>query len=236
MSVQTAPDLVNMPTQGSFAALDEVLDGRRFYTAAKRVLDLTASVAALVALAPLWALIVAAIKLDSRGPALFRQVRIGRHGEPFVMFKFRSMQVDNDDTVHRRYIEALISEGAPAEEADGKPYFKLRNDPRVTRVGWFLRKTSLDELPQLLNVVRGEMSLVGPRPPLLYEVEKYQPWQLRRLAVKPGITGLWQVYGRSRVSFDEVVRMDVDYISRASLALDLKLILLTVPAMIAGAD
>jgi len=202
----------------------------------KRALDVVGSATALVLLSPLWAIAALAIRLDSPGPVLFRQVRIGRRGTPFVMFKFRSMRVDTDDTIHRHYVEALISDGTAADESGGTQYFKLRNDPRVTPVGRFLRKTSMDELPQLLNVLRGEMSLVGPRPPLLYEVEQYRPWQRGRLAAKPGITGFWQVYGRSRVTFNEMVRMDLAYIERASYLLDLRLLLLTLPAMLAGAD
>jgi lipopolysaccharide/colanic/teichoic acid biosynthesis glycosyltransferase len=192
----------------------------------------------LAAFAPIWAIIVVAIKLDSRGPALFRQERVGKNGRTFVFYKFRSMRVDCDDLIHREYVEALIRRGAPSAEDGGKKYFKLRKDPRVTRVGRFLRRTSLDEVPQLLNVLRGEMSLVGPRPPLPWEVEKYEPWQRARLLVLPGITGYWQVYGRSRVTFDEMVRMDLEYIRRASFWLDLKLLVLTVPAVLsaAGAD
>jgi lipopolysaccharide/colanic/teichoic acid biosynthesis glycosyltransferase len=204
------------------------------YRLAKRGLDVIGAAIGLTITAPAWALIAGVIKLDSPGPILFEQERIGENGRRFVMIKFRSMHVNNDDSVHRAYTEKLICGGAPADTGGGTEYFKIRDDPRITAVGRLLRKTSLDELPQLLNVLRGEMSLVGPRPPLAYEVERYQPWQLRRLETRPGITGYWQVYGRSRVSFDAMVRMDLEYIERASLLLDLKLLLLTIPAVFFG--
>lgn len=201
---------------------------------AKRALDLVVAIPTLVALAPVWAAIVVALRLDSPGPVLFRQVRIGRNGRRFVMYKFRSMYVNNDDGVHRKYMEVFITHQAVGNQANGRQHFKLRGDPRITRVGRILRKTSLDELPQLLNVIRGEMSLVGPRPALPYEIDHYQPWQLDRLSALPGITGYWQVYGRSRVTFDEMVQMDIDYTRRASIWLDLRLLLLTLPAVLSG--
>lgn len=203
------------------------------YARLKRVLDVAGASVALATFAPAWAAIAAAIKLTSPGPVLFQQTRLGKDGEPFTFFKFRSMRADVDDRIHREYIAEFLRGGASGE-VNGQLYFKLRQDPRITTVGRFLRRTSLDEIPQLLNVLRGEMSLVGPRPPLPYEVTQYDPWHLGRLAAIPGITGYWQVYGRSRVSFAEMVRMDLHYIERASLWLDLKLIVLTVPAMLCG--
>jgi lipopolysaccharide/colanic/teichoic acid biosynthesis glycosyltransferase len=168
---------------------------------------------------------------------LFRQTRVGQYGAPFVFFKFRSMSVNNDPAIHREYVKSLIrgaAEKGPVDET-GAGVYKLTKDPRVTRVGAFLRKTSLDELPQLCNVLKGEMSLVGPRPAIPYEVEAYSAWHRRRvLEAKPGITGLWQVKGRSRVSFDEMVRLDVRYASSRSLWLDIKTLAQTPAAVLFG--
>ena len=182
------------------------------------------SVAALVLLSPALLLVALIVRLDSPGPVLFRQERVGRSGKPFKMFKFRSM-VEGAD--------AEQEELARGEEVDGRR-FKLRVDPRVTRVGGFLRRTSLDELPQFYNVVRGEMSLVGPRPALPDEVAHYQEWHKQRLEVVPGITGLWQVSGRSDIPFDEMVLLDVYYIENWSLGLDLRMLLQTVPKVLFG--
>jgi lipopolysaccharide/colanic/teichoic acid biosynthesis glycosyltransferase len=174
---------------------------------------------------------------------VFRQVRLGRGGAPFVFLKFRTMTHGADDAVHRDFIARLIAgapageahRSAPADDAATQGSFKLQDDPRVTRLGRFLRRTSLDELPQLFNVLRGDMSLVGPRPPIPYEARHYRAWHLRRLLqVKPGITGPWQVAGRSQVPFDEMVRMDLRYIARCSLALDLLLLLRTVGVVVSG--
>jgi exopolysaccharide biosynthesis polyprenyl glycosylphosphotransferase len=188
----------------------------------KRLTDLMLTTAGLLAIWPLLLMIAVAIKLDSPGPVLYRQQRVGKDGRLFSMLKFRSMYRDADK---RR--DALLA----ANEATG-PLFKMRNDPRVTRVGQILRRTSLDELPQLLNVIRGEMSLVGPRPPLTSEVEKYEPWQLGRLRAVPGMTGLWQVSGRSDVTFHEMVRLDLHYIRNWSLSLDLEILWQTLPAVL----
>lgn len=204
------------------------------YHVAKRVFDLSLAVLLLLITLPVWIGIAVAIKLDSRGPVLFRQMRVGRDGRQFGVYKFRSMHTNCDDSIHRRYVESFISNGAPSTVEGGKAIFKLRNDRRITRAGRLLRKTSLDELPNLLNVIQGEMSLVGPRPALPYEVERYDLWHLGRLAGLPGITGTWQVYGRSRVNFDQMVRMDINYLHRQSLWLDIKLLVLTVPAVLLG--
>jgi exopolysaccharide biosynthesis polyprenyl glycosylphosphotransferase len=163
-----------------------------------------------------------AIKATDRGPIIFSQVRSGRNGRKFRMHKFRSMVVD---------AEKLKKELEKLNEMDG-PVFKIKHDPRITRVGRFIRKTSIDELPQLFNVLFGDMSLVGPRPPLPSEVAQYQPWQRRRLSVKPGITGPWQVSGRNEISFEEWMRMDLDYIDNWSLWLDLRIIFMTVPVVL----
>jgi len=203
----------------------------------KRLMDVSGSIVLLVLLSPIFFLIAAAIKLSSPGPVLFRQQRIGEHGTPFTFLKFRSMKVNNDATQHKEYVRQLIAGQAAKNPAngEGKAIFKLTNDPRITPVGSFLRRTSLDELPQFINVLRGEMSLVGPRPPVSYEVEAYETWHRRRLLeAKPGITGLWQVYGRSRVGFDDMVRLDLQYARLSSPWLDLKILLQTPKAVIAG--
>lgn len=202
------------------------------YDTVKRVLDLSASIVLLLCLSPLFAICATAIRIDSPGPVFFRQRRVGACGRPFDVLKFRSMYVDADAKLHRDYVAAFI-QGQAARHASGEgTVYKLVQDPRVTRVGRWLRRTSLDELPQIWNVLRGEMSLVGPRPPIPYEVEHYRPEHLRRLAVRPGITGLWQISGRSTSTFEQMVAFDLDYIRRRSLLLDLGIILLTIPAVV----
>jgi len=203
----------------------------------KRMMDISGSLVALLLLSPVFLIIAAAIKLTSRGPVLFQQQRIGEHGTPFTFLKFRSMYANNDASKHKEYVRQLIAgqaEKQPSSSA-GEGIFKLTNDPRITPVGSFLRRTSLDELPQFFNVLRGEMSLVGPRPPVPYEVEAYATWHRRRLLeAKPGITGLWQVQGRSRVGFDDMVRLDLQYARECSPWLDLKILIQTPKAVIAG--
>ena len=195
----------------------------------KRSLDVVGALAALILLAPLMLLVAAAIRLGSPGPVIFKQKRVGMDGATFTFYKFRSMVSGGDDRIHRDFVARLIKDGKSLAEAEGAAPFKLHADPRITRVGRLIRKTSIDELPQLFNVLRGDMSLVGPRPPIPYETAHYEPWHLRRiLSIKPGITGLWQVDGRSRVSFDEMVRMDLRYVRRCSLLLDLKILAKTV--------
>jgi exopolysaccharide biosynthesis polyprenyl glycosylphosphotransferase len=188
----------------------------------KRLLDVVGSLIALVLTAPLLGFIAMLIKLESPGPVLYRSTRIGRNGRPFTFFKLRSM-VNGADR-HRHHLSHL-------NEADG-PVFKICNDPRVTRIGRLLRTTSLDEIPQFLNVLSGEMSLVGPRPPIPEEVAQYEPWQMRRLDVRPGITCLWQISGRSRIGFQEWMRLDLEYIKHQSFTLDLKILLRTIPAVL----
>jgi lipopolysaccharide/colanic/teichoic acid biosynthesis glycosyltransferase len=203
----------------------------------KRMMDVSGSLILLAMLSPVFLLIAAAIKLTSCGPVLFRQKRIGEHGTPFTFLKFRSMYVNNDSTEHKEYVRQLIAGQAAKHPTNGNEegIFKLTNDSRITRVGSFLRRTSLDELPQFVNVLRGEMSLVGPRPPVPYEVEAYATWHRRRLLeAKPGITGLWQVEGRCRIGFDEMVRLDLRYARESSPWLDLKILLQTPKAVIAG--
>lgn len=203
----------------------------------KRASDLLIAAMALALLAPLWLLIALLIKLDSRGPIFYKQERVGMDGRVFLFYKFRSMREGSDDARHREFQRKYIKGEAESNLGDEeRPAYKLRGDERVTRLGRILRKTSLDELPQLFNVVRGDMSVVGPRPPIPYEVESYELWHRKRLDMKPGITGLWQVSGRNRLPFDEMVRMDLYYIENWSLLLDLKIVLQTLPVMWRGED
>lgn len=200
--------------------------------AARRCLDLVAGSVALVLLAPLMLLIAFGIKLTSPGPVLFRQRRMGQNAKPFTFLKFRTMHHNCDQSLHREYVTRLIENRAETHDLNGKSFFKLAQDPRVTPLGRILRITSLDELPQLFNVLKGDMSLVGPRPPIPYEVERYKSWQLRRLLeAKPGITGLWQVCGRATTSFEEQVRLDLRYVENQSLWLDLLIIFKTFKAV-----
>lgn len=198
----------------------------------KRAFDIACVTVGLALISPLLLLIAVLIKLDSPGPILYRQERLGENGRLFKMYKFRSMRVNTDASVHKAHVTRLIRENLRAEELNG--CLKLERDPRITRVGGPIRKMSLDELPQFFNVLRGEMSLVGPRPPLLYEVEEYKDWHKRRFEAIPGITGLWQVEGRNRVSFDEMVRMDLDYIEHRSIWLDIKILIQTPLAVVSG--
>lgn len=200
------------------------------YLRTKRVLDITFTLCFLPLLGILLLILAVLIRLDTTGRILFRQRRVGMNGVVFDMLKLRSMHENCDDTVHREAIMQYQNGNALNGDTDS-PY-KLQNDTRITKVGKFLRKASLDELPQFWNVLRGEMSLVGPRPPLPYEVELYSPRDMLRLSGKPGLTGPWQVYGRSRVTFQEMVEMDIAYLQRQSLWEDLKLIALTIPVML----
>ena len=206
-------------------------------TLIKACVDVAGSLIGLAILSPLLLLIGAGVKMTSKGPVFFRQQRIGQYGRPFTFLKFRSMHTSNNHAVHQEYVKQFIAGAANCNRATegNKSTFKLTNDPRITPLGRFLRKTSLDELPQLINVVKGDMSLVGPRPPIPYEVNCYDIWHKRRLlAVKPGITGLWQVTGRSRTTFDEMVRLDLKYGDTWSLLLDLKILLNTPRAIFSG--
>jgi lipopolysaccharide/colanic/teichoic acid biosynthesis glycosyltransferase len=209
----------------------------RFLRIMKRVIDVAGSAAALILFSPLLAAIAAAIKLTSKGPVLFEQERIGQYGLRFKFLKFRSMKCGNDASIHREYVKRFIAgQVEPAQSGEKQnAVYKIKDDPRVTRVGKFLRKTSLDELPQFINVLKGEMSLVGPRPPIPYELETYQSWHRRRvLEVKPGITGLWQISGRSKTTFDEMVRLDLRYARTWSLWLDIKILLQTPVVVLSG--
>jgi lipopolysaccharide/colanic/teichoic acid biosynthesis glycosyltransferase len=204
----------------------------------KQVMDIVGSVLMLVLCAPLLMMIALAIKASSKGPVLFRQQRVGQYGRYFTFLKFRSMYTDSDSSVHVEYATKLITGELEhiSPKGNGRVTYKLTNDNRITRVGRFLRRTSLDELPQLVNVLKGDMSLVGPRPAMPYELAVYQTWHRRRvLEVKPGITGLWQITGRSTVRFDEMVRLDLQYATSWSPWLDLKILMRTPRAVIGGA-
>jgi exopolysaccharide biosynthesis polyprenyl glycosylphosphotransferase len=204
--------------------------------AIKRMIDVLGSLAAIVFLSPIFLAIALAVKLTSKGPVLFRQKRIGQYGKSFTFLKFRSMKADNDPTIHQEYVKKLIAGQPDIKQNDGKDgSFKLVNDPRVTPIGKFIRRTSLDELPQFFNVLAGDMSLVGPRPPVPYEYQAYDVWHRRRVVeVRPGITGLWQVKGRSKTSFDEMVRLDLRYAQSWSVGMDLKILLETPKAVVSG--
>jgi exopolysaccharide biosynthesis polyprenyl glycosylphosphotransferase len=202
----------------------------------KRLSDIVIASLALIFLSPFWLLVLLLIKIDSRGSVLFKQERVGMDGRIFLCYKFRTMCDGADDKIHREAYRKNI-EGSREANAGNKenPVFgKVKNDPRITRIGKFLRRTSFDELPQFLNVLKGDMSVVGARPPIPYEVEDYDVWHRKRLDMKPGITGLWQVSGRNRLAFEEMVRIDLFYIENWSLWLDLKIILLTLPAVLRG--
>jgi lipopolysaccharide/colanic/teichoic acid biosynthesis glycosyltransferase len=220
----------------------------------KYALDYFLASIMLVVCAPLFAIIALAIKINSPGPVLFVQQRVGTGGRSFAFYKFRTMLHNADDTVHREYARDFIVNGKADSNGNGNgkgnghshgkkngngngngaKVYKLTRDPRVTAVGTFLRRTSLDELPQLLNVLRGDMSLVGPRPPVVYELEHYQDWHKRRLSARPGLTGLWQVSGRSSVPFDEMVLLDLYYIEHRSLWMDVRILAKTLPVMLTG--
>jgi len=204
----------------------------------KRVMDVIGSLAALLLLSPVFAIVAILIKLTSKGPVIYRQPRLGQFGETFELLKFRSMRVDSDHKIHQEFMKNVIAGTHHDKTADGKKtVYKMTNDPRVTPIGGFLRKSSLDELPQFFNVLKGDMSLVGPRPPLVYEFEEYEIWHRRRvLESKPGITGLWQVTGRNHVSFEDMVRLDLQYVRDWSLWLDLRILVKTPGAVLLGDD
>ncbi len=213
-----------------YSDLDRKVPHKRVSQALKRAMDVVGSATLLILLAPVIAVIAIVVRLTSDGPVLFEQERMGQFAARFKCLKFRTMFTNCDAKIHQAYVQQFIAgivadqQGKPAEQ----PVYKITNDPRITPVGRFLRKTSLDELPQLWNVLRGEMSLVGPRPPVPYEFEIYEHWHRRRVfELKPGVTGLWQVNGRSRTKFDDMVRLDLRYSQTWSLWLDIKILLAT---------
>lgn len=202
------------------------------YKIVKRLLDLMGSTIGIILYLPIFIIISICIKLTSKGPIVFSQTRLGENAKPFTFYKFRTMYVDNDRIHDQEFVKNLI---------DGKygtigenPTYKLKHDPRVTPFGRLLRVTSLDELPQLINVLKGDLSLVGPRPPLPYEYDNYKEWHKERLSIKPGITGLWQVTGRSSTTFDEMVQLDIEYVRKHSLILDIKILIKTMYVVISG--
>jgi lipopolysaccharide/colanic/teichoic acid biosynthesis glycosyltransferase len=224
----SVPDAIAVPRHGGTPER-----ARRLDDAVKRALDLILAALLLVLLLPLMEVIAVAIRLTSPGPALFRQARVGRQLTPFVMLKFRTMRTHNDDGIHRAYVTAMLTgQGASADTRGG--IYKLTSDPRITPLGKLLRKMSLDELPQLLNVIRGHMSLVGPRPVLPWEAELFEPRHRIRFTVRPGITGLWQVNGRSTLSMRQALDLDLEYVMRRSLGLDLLTLVRTLPAVLRG--
>ena len=231
------PDLGSPVTSSLQMALASDVNRKKASLIVKRLIDITGSIIGIILSLPVFLLIALAIKLTSRGPILFRQVRLGQYGKKFTFLKFRSMYVNSDHGIHEEYVKQLIKGAAGTEQSNGKQQklYKLTADPRITPLGRFLRNTSLDELPQFFNVLSGEMSLVGPRPPVQYEFNRYDLWHKQRLlALKPGITGLWQVDGRSRVKFDDMVRLDIRYARSWSLWLDISILLRTPRAILSG--
>jgi lipopolysaccharide/colanic/teichoic acid biosynthesis glycosyltransferase len=218
---------------GRFAGFDSRAPSP-WYFLFKRVLDVALAGGCLMLLSPVLLIIGCIIRATSPGPVLFRQTRVGQHERPFVMLKFRTMYVDSSDAAHREYVQKLLTDESAVVSADG--LFKLANDPRVTRVGAFLRKTSLDELPQLVNVLRGEMSLVGPRPALPWEAELFGVHHAQRFVAPPGLTGLWQTSGRNKLTMRQGLELDLQYIERRCLGLDLGILLKTIWVVLLGRD
>lgn len=240
LSIHICPEDEAVPGMGPVrlaSPIDDEMDGESRTAAlfVKRAMDILGSLFALILFSPVLIAVAIAVKVSSKGPVLYLQQRVGLKGRTFTFIKFRSMKTDNDPAIHRAYVEQFINRNASADRDGQKPLFKIPNDPRVTRVGAFLRRTSLDEFPQFYNVLKGEMSLVGPRPPIPYEVNRYDAWHKRRyLSVKPGLTGLWQVHGRSRTTFDEMVRLDLLYARTWTIWGDIKILLQTPFAVING--
>jgi exopolysaccharide biosynthesis polyprenyl glycosylphosphotransferase len=210
-------------------------ESRKIEFRIKRAMDVVGSIVGILVFSPLFIMIALCIKLTSRGPVLFMQERVGQYEKKFMFLKFRTMYVNNDPTVHKEFVHNLITKKNSGGKSDGQKVYKIVNDKRITPIGNFLRKSSLDELPQFFNVLTGDMSLTGPRPPIPYELEKYDIWhRCRVLEVKPGITGLWQVEGRSSTTFDEMVRLDLQYARNWSLWLDIKIMLNTPRVLLLG--
>jgi lipopolysaccharide/colanic/teichoic acid biosynthesis glycosyltransferase len=206
------------------------IETSRLTEGAIRLLDVCVAAVLLIVLSPLLLLVAAIVRLDSPGPSIFRQRRLGRNVKPFSVAKFRTMREGAGADPHRTHVEQMIA----GDKSGTRPMTKLHEDARITRVGSFLRRTSIDELPQLWNVLRGEMSLVGPRPPIQYEVDRYPSEAFRRFAVRPGVTGLWQVRGRSLLTFAQMIALDTEYVERRSLSLNLRILMLTLPTVIHG--
>jgi len=223
----------SFPSTASVVALPDItlrVRSRPGYETLKRTIDTLGALVLLIALLPAFLCIAVGVVVDSGWPIFYRGERIGRGARTFTVLKFRSMRADSDSSAHREYLSQLLAGEAGASNG----LFKVPNDPRITRVGRFLRRSSLDELPQLVNIVRGEMSLVGPRPEVPYALADYESWMYRRFEVTPGITGLWQVSGRGRLSVRDMLRLDVEYADRSSLGLDLGILARTIPAVLRG--
>ncbi|MBN1981930.1 MAG: sugar transferase [Chitinivibrionales bacterium] len=208
---------------------------KKLFFASKRVVDIVGSLSVLIALAPIFAAVALCIRMDSAGPIFFRQKRIGKGGKEFTLFKFRSMHTNTDSKIHKEFVKKFIKGNTDDTCGAGNGFNKMKNDPRITKIGRFIRKTSIDEFPQFFNILLGDMSLVGPRPAIPYEVEEYDIWHKRRvLEVRPGLTGLWQVEGRSHTTFDGMVRMDIQYIKKSSIFFDMHLLAKTPWAIISA--
>jgi len=221
---------INLENRTEWKSMTFNKSGSVLFRVTKRFVDIFGALFGIVIFFPVMITIAVIIKLTSKGPALFMQKRVGYMGEEFTFLKFRSMRTDMDDSIHKEFVKKLIESKHDEvnEGTDEKPVYKIVNDPRITKIGRIIRKASLDELPQFFNVLVGQMSLVGPRPPIPYEIENYKNWHLKRvLEVKPGITGMWQVYGRSQTTFDEMVRYDLQYVNNQSMWLDIKLLIKT---------
>ncbi|MDI6701266.1 MAG: exopolysaccharide biosynthesis polyprenyl glycosylphosphotransferase [bacterium] len=219
---------VDMTTFEGIPVIELTQKNKFFNLLIKRVIDIIVSLLLLLILLPFFLIISIIIKIDSSGPVFFLQERVGKNGKKFKMLKFRTMYKDNDERVHKEYVTKLIKEG----KKDESGIYKIKDDPRITKIGKFLRAFSFDEFPQLINVLKGEMSLVGPRPPIEYEVENYDQWHKRRLSVKPGMTGMWQVSGRNRVGFEDMVLLDIYYVENFNIWLDIIILLKTIPAIV----
>ena len=221
-----------MAAPATFIERVRATEERYFFS--KRLLDVVLATAMFAAALPIMVVVAVLVAVDSPGPILYKQRRVGQSGEEFDLYKFRSMRHNADDGIHRTAIARFMKgERLDSSRTPDSPY-KLGDDPRITRIGRFIRKTSLDELPQIWNIITGQMSLVGPRPPIPYEVALYSKRAMQRLNGKPGLTGPWQVYGRGTVTFHEMVEMDIAYLRNRSLAYDLKLMLQTIPAVLNG--
>lgn len=223
---------VGLAATSVVAIPDEVLRDRtrRVYGASKRVVDTVGAFVLLLLLAPVFLIVALAVVIDSGWPIFYRGERVGRNARTFQVLKFRSMRVNADESVHAEYLRELLT--GRAEATDG--IYKIPRDPRITRIGSFLRKSSIDEFPQLVNVLRGQMSLVGPRPEVPYALADYEPWMFRRFEVRPGMTGLWQVSGRGELSVLEMLRLDVEYADRCDIGLDVGILVRTIPAVLRG--
>jgi lipopolysaccharide/colanic/teichoic acid biosynthesis glycosyltransferase len=238
-STAAAPEPVEGQGDTGAEALEVFPDPGRFYEPVKRVMDVTLALAALVLFSPVWALVAIGVRITSPGPVFYKTWTVGRGGVPFLIYKFRTMVNDASESVHRRWAEDFVRNDRPFtvvkdRSGQAQPVYKVINDPRVTAFGRILRRTGLDEVPQFINVVRGEMSVVGPRSPRPFEFEHCGALARRRVEVLPGITGLYQVTARSRATFSEIVSIDLDYIQRRSLRLDLWIMLRTIPVMLTG--